>query len=270
MVLAGPGKPAADGAQLKEAGSVMCLGRPFAPALALALLAGCAALPPEEPFPLTPSGVSAAFPLPSARERMIYLARQEWTLFGRPVVDYASDPPTLKYPPGMPPAHETQPPLLSRVFLYWYGVSPLPALGDDGELRPWSAAFIVWLARGAGIRPSRLPSTVLHWDYIDHALTTNAYFSARDARLHAPRPGDLLCAPRGDEFVAEVDSFERLRRGPYHCDLVVEQRPDQIDVIGGNVHDSVALTHIALDNEGRALPTPERHWVVVLTQPEKN
>lgn len=237
--------------------------------LLLMTLAGCTIAPPEPAPRLLPSGAAQpGFAIPSPRERMIYLARQEWMLFGRPEVDYQSTPPRLVYPPAAAATHETQPPFFSRVMLYWYAVSPLPLLGYDGEIRPWSAAFIVWLVRSAGVPQRDLPSSVLHWDYIAHALQAkeNARFIARDARRYAPQPGDLLCAPRGDGFVDEVNSFERLRRGAYHCDLVVERRPGALAVIGGNVLDVVALSHVALDDAGYALPTAERPWVVVIEQ----
>ncbi|BBL71706.1 hypothetical protein MoryE10_23120 [Methylogaea oryzae] len=240
---------------------------------------------PDGPPGITPSaGVRPAFAVPGVRERMIQLARQEWALFGRPVVNYATAPPTLSYPPdarlagdgdgdggaaeGDGKPVEIRPPFLARVILYWYSVSKLPIVGYEGELRPWSAAFIAWLARGAGVPRAELPSTVLHWDYIEHILAAGegGRFVARDARRYAPKPGDLICAPRGEGFVDVVSSFQRLRRGAYHCNIVVAARPGELDVIGGNVLDSVSLTHAALDAEGRVLPTADRPWVVVIEQ----
>ncbi|MGR9053541.1 MAG: DUF2272 domain-containing protein [Gammaproteobacteria bacterium] len=199
---------------------------------------------------------------------MIYLARQEWILFGRPEVDDSVDPPVLIYPPATETGQETQPPLLSRVILYWYSVSPQPLAGYDGAMRPWSAAFISWLAQSAGVPARDLPPSLLHWDYIEHALEagSDARFIARDAKIYAPKPGDLLCAPRGDDFVNEVTGFDRLRRGAFHCDLAVGQRPGRLDVIGGNVLDAVSLTHVDLDDRGRVLPNPFRPWRVVLEQ----
>ncbi|MGR9045878.1 MAG: DUF2272 domain-containing protein [Gammaproteobacteria bacterium] len=233
------------------------------------MLIGCTVTPAEQPFRMTPTAdIKPAFAIPSVRERMIYLARQEWTLFGRPVADYSSDPPVLVYPADTDIGQETQPPLLSRVILYWYTVTSLPMVGYQGELRPWSGAFIVWLARSAGVAEQDLPSSVLHWDYIEQALKASnaARFVARNARVYAPKPGDLLCAPRGETFMADVDSFERLRRGTFHCDLVVALHPGELELIGGNVLDAVSLTHVAIDAKGCALPSRERPWRVVLEQ----
>ena len=233
------------------------------------MLMGCSFAPAEKSFRMTPAAnIEPAVTVPSIRERMIYLARQEWMLFGRPVVDYSSSPPALVYPEETERGREAQPPFLTRVILYWYTVTSLPLLGYQGELRPWSGAFITWLARSAGVPERDLPSTVLHWDYIERALKAGnkARFVARNARTYAPKPGDLLCAPRGEAFSAEVNHFERLRRGTFHCDLVVEQRSGELDVIGGNVLDAVSLTPVSLDTKGCILPSRDRPWLVVLEQ----
>lgn len=242
--------------------------RLFVPFLALAFVAGCAVAPPERAPRLTPSDdILPNFVVPDTRARMVFLARQEWTLFGRPVVIDNGIESFLEFPPGVEASHEVQGPMLSRVLTYWYAVSAQPIVGLQGELRPWSAAFISWLAKSAGLPQGDFPPTVLHWNYIAHALNgDSARFVARDARDYAPRVGDLLCAPRGEAFVAEVRSFSDLRRGAYHCDLVVARRVDELEAIGGNVGDAVSLTRVALDAEGRVVPTASRPWVVVLEQ----
>ena len=220
---------------------------------------------------LTPSDeISANFVVPDARARMVFLARQEWAIFGRPVVRDDPSRPMLIFPPAVEATHEVQGPMLTRVLTYWYAVSDQPIVGFQGELRPWSAAFIGWVVRSAGVPEDEFPSTVLHWDYIAHALNGDgddaARFVARDARAYAPKVGDLICAPRGEAFVAEVRDFASLRRGAYHCDLVVAVRAGQLDAIGGNVLDAVSLTQVRLDTEGRVLRSAARPWVAVIEQ----
>lgn len=241
--------------------------------LSIGLMTACTAPIKDETFQLMhEGGVAPAFTIPSIRERMIYLARQEWTLFGRPMADYSGSEPELIFPEDSDPTHETQAPYLSRAILYWYNATQLPLLNHEGEVRPWSAAFIVWLARSAGVPEQDLPSTVLHWDYIEHALSAgkNARFIARDAHFFSPNPGDLLCAPRSEDFTRQVQAFEQLRRGPYHCDLVVAKHNDALDVIGGNVLDAVSMTRVALNSNGIVRPTKERPWLIVLQQREGN
>lgn len=214
------------------------------------------------------NGRPPAFSIPSIRERMIYLARQEWELFGRPVADYSGPEPVLVFPEHRDASHETQAPFLSRVILYWYSATRLPLLNHDGEIRPWSSAFIVWLARSAGVPERDLPSTVLHWDYIEHALHAGkgARFIAHDAHFYSPEPGDLLCAPRSDDFIEKVKEFRQLRRGPYHCDLVVNKTTGELELIGGNVLDAVSLTRVPLDRNGIVRTVAERPWLIVLEQ----
>jgi hypothetical protein len=229
------------------------------------LAAACATKPPDRgPPPLTMSpDVAPNFLVPSVRERMVFLARQEWALFGQPVaVRGGNGEVALEFPPGVSASHEVQPSSLSRVLLYWYGVTRQPVVGTEGDLRPWSAAFISWLARGAGLTADEFPPTVAHWDYIERFLGAGdgARFVARDPATYAPRVGDLVCVSRSDA----VRDFPALRRGPYHCDLVVASGDGGIEVIGGNVGDVVALIRVELDERGLLRPLPERPWVAVL------
>jgi len=224
----------------------------------------------EQPYSLSPPDATIApgIAVPSIRERMIFLAIQEWTLFGNPVADYQSDPPKLIFPDQKTPANEAHPALFSRVNMYWQSVSSLPLFGYEGELRPWSAAFIGWLARSAGVSESDLPSSVLHWDYIEHILKQSppGRFIARDARSHAPKPGDLICAPRGKSFIDKVDSFTNLARGAYHCDLAVNRHERSLLVIGGNVLDAVSMTEVELDADSYVVPTADRPWRIIIEQ----
>jgi len=255
-----------------------------------AALAGCAAPRPEprvieRPAPaLTASqSVTPAFPVPSACERMVFLARQEWALFGSPEVAAPGDPLASRdasagaggrlvfADPGAP-THELHPPMLSRVLVYWYGVTRAPIVGTAGELRPWSAAFVSWLARGAGLGGDEFPATVLHWDYIERFMRArpNDAFETRDAARAVPRVGDLVCQAReGTAELAQRSGFVpygALRRGAYHCDLVVAARPGEIQTIGGNVSDVVAMSRVPVDAEGRLLPDPKRPWAAVVAR----
>lgn len=256
----------------------------MAGALLATVLAGCAAprppaAPAAQPAPAGPPPLTASatvppqFGVPSMRERMVYLARQEWSLFGSPVVqDQPDGSSKLSFALGTLPGHELQPPLLSRVLMYWYGVSRAPIVGYQGELRPWSAAFISWLAQGAGFTPQQFPRTVLHWDYIERFLQSGngQGFVARDPLIYAPRVGDLVCNARNDgvrpDFSQQVNGFSALKRGPYHCDLVVGREADRLEAIGGNVGDAVSMTWLPLAADGRLREDARRRWVAVLEQ----
>lgn len=244
--------------------------RMLALSLLLLAVAGCAA---PGRAPLTPSpDIAPNFAVPDVRSRMVHLALQEWALFGRPVViDAGTADPVLNFDDGAA-THEVQGPMLARVLMYWYGVTRLPIVGDQGELRPWSAAFIAWLARSAGLTPAEFPSTVLHWDYIERFLAPGDRdrFAARDPARYAPRVGDLVCNARNSAsapgFAETAAGFARLRHGPYHCDLVVAVRAGEVEAIGGNVGDVVALTRLAVDERGLLAPHARRRWAAVLEQ----
>jgi len=212
--------------------------------------------------------VSSSFVIPNIRERMIYLARQEWELFGNPEINYDSEPPAVTYPINVIHGHEKLPPFFSRIFMYWYRATDLPIIGHQGEIRPWSGAFMVWLVRSAGVPESDFPSTVLHWDYIEHLLDASPEnsFVSHPVNAYTPKPGDIICAPRGDVFIQSIHNYNDLKRGAYHCDLVVAKRPGELDVIGGNVADAVSMAHIKLDVTGKVLPIKDRPWALVIEQ----
>ena len=247
-------------------------------AVAAAALAGCASAPrpraPERPPPLTASSVPPAFPVPGACERMVHLARQEWSLFGSPEVLAQPDGAArVAFADAGAPTHELHAPMLSRVLVYWYGVSRTPIVGAQGELRPWSAAFVSWIARGAGYVADEFPQTVLHWDYIERFMRPRAgdAFETRDPLRHAPRVGDLVCNARDATVDAGARAagylpFASLRRGAYHCDLVVAAQPGEVQVIGGNVSDVVAMTRVRTAEDGRLLPDPRRPWAAVVAR----
>lgn len=232
--------------------------------LVTALLAAGCATRPVGPPPLTPSAaVTPNFLVPSMRERMVFLARQEWELFGRGVVVQGANG-TARIAFEADATHEAQPAMLSRVLMYWYAVTRSPIVDDQGELQPWSAAFVSWLARGAGLPSEEFPSTVLHWDYIERFLGARdgARFAARDPAVYAPRAGDLVCVSRSSQVV----DFASLRRGLYHCDLVVGADAAAIEVVGGNVGDTVALARFEVDARGLLRPRDDRPWVAVIEQ----
>jgi hypothetical protein len=125
---------------------------------------------------------------------------------------------------------------------------------------------------GAG---ARFPYASAHAVYINAARKASlgpiagAGLWAERPDLYSPQPGDLICEGRGG---AKGIRFENLpaKRFPSHCDIVVKISPGEIAVIGGNVDDTVALSHVPTTPDGR-LAGPERvvldkrdAWFVVL------
>jgi hypothetical protein len=71
--------------------------------------------------------------------------------------------------------------------------------------------------------------------------------------------GDMVAYARQDD----IDFDHRTPVYKSHCDLVVAVRPGEIDVIGGNVQDSVTLKRLKTDSQGLLVDGHYR-WFAVL------
>jgi hypothetical protein len=259
-------------------------------ALLLALIpAACVPQPeeaPGQPPPLTEVSDAhiprfARWPYQAfSREAAVQIALREWRAFGQPVVF-----PNIE----LPEDEEREEGLWQRVGEYWWlGLDPrwreqgwtgihdengviFPA-SEDGNYA-WSAAFTSYVMRIAGAG-GRFPYTTTHADYINAArrhglgLEPGTALSAERIEIYAPQRGDLICYWRGRQPVAYDDL--PTGRFPAHCDFVVAIRPGELDVIGGNVDNAVAMKHIPATTDGhlagpdRILIDPDHHYFVVL------
>jgi uncharacterized protein DUF2272 len=248
---------------------------------------GCAAAPPPgpriAPFPSPATSLTANIPPfarlpyePFSREAAVQIALGEWRAFRQPV----------SYPNvELPEDEERENGLWQRVGLYWWlGLDPswrqsawTGKHDENGQVFPadrdgdyaWSAAFISYVMRLAGAGSS-FPYSETHSDYIDEAAahTPGVALVAERVQDYAPQPGDLICLWRG----ARAVTFEELPAGrfPGHCDIVVGMKPGQLQVIGGNVDNAVAMKYIPVAAEGRlagpdgTVLDPDYHWFVVL------
>lgn len=123
---------------------------------------------------------------------------------------------------------------------------------------PWSAAFVSWLARQAGLVDGEFVFSEAHADYAGAAwqageaeatgAPTRYAMRACDITQTPPRVGDLVCQARGAR--ARLDTFARIGEVlaerptggvalPMHCDAVVAVDAQGFDAVGGNVLQSV-------------------------------
>jgi len=204
---------------------------------------------------------------PFSRDAAVAIALGEWRAWGQ--VIYDADP-RDELPPDPTTKAERQPGFWQRVGLYWWlGMNESdPAAGwtgahdatgaqfapeDDGQFA-WSAAFISFVMRMAGAGPS-FPYSESHSDYIDAAAQETATnlgqyaIEAEPPESAVPQLGDLICFGRAG--AADL-RYTDLPHGhfPGHCGIVVAHQPDQISIIGGNVEDAVALTHVPMTDQG--------------------
>lgn len=189
-------------------------------------------------------------------DRVLQLARGEWDYFGRQTIGKDGKV-------SHPGKKETDDPQWRRVGTYWRNGVHLPWTGKDTD-EAWSAAFISWVMREAGLA-HRFVYSEWHAHYINKSIearrdgdTEFAFWGYRlDER--APQVGDMVCYVRQDD----VNFDERPETYKSHADIVVAVRPGEIDVIGGNVQDSVTLKTLATDETGKVTDTNQK-WFCVM------
>jgi len=261
-------------------------------ALLVALsLAGCAAPREEGLGPGAKPGVTtslnahvpsfARWPYePFSREAAVQIALREWRAFGQQVVF-----PNVELPVDW----ERQEGMWQRVGEYWWlGLDPrwmsqawTGIHNENGQVFPesqdgnyaWSAAFISYVMRTAGAG-NGFPYTETHADYINAARRhelgeePDIVLTTERMEVYAPQRGDLICYWRGRRPIT-YDDLPAARFGG-HCDIVVDIKPGQLDVIGGNVDNAVAMKHIPATADGHlagpdgVLLDPDHNYFVVL------
>jgi hypothetical protein len=181
-----------------------------------------------------------------------------------------------------------QTPAWQRVASYWRESGTLAAMGQTpgaascasvpGERvasndcrafvldNPWSAAFISWVMRRAGL-PGFLGSA-RHIDYIARAWRNPAAspYVYEDPFSGKPAPGDMLCFLRED--VPRGQAAIRLRAAlsggtplptRSHCEIVIAANPGgdrTLHLVSGNVLNTVMMRKLPLDRTGRLLHRP--------------
>ena len=217
---------------------------------------------------------------PFSRAAAVQIALREWRAFGSTVLSPNQQ---------LPYDAERSEGLWQRVGEYWWLGLPLGApdqrltgmhdgsgrifpASEDAEFA-WSAAFIDYVMRMAGAG-HRFPYSPAHADYINAAKEhTNGRrpglaITALAPESYAPQPGDLVCMWRGGRPIRYADL--PTSRFPGHCDIVVAVHPGSIDGIGGNVDNTVALSHIPVTADGRlaspdgTVVDPDHPWFVVI------
>lgn len=225
-------------------------------ALLLLALGACAPVVLVEPPLSYPS---------SARERMLRIAQAEWQDWGAIVLDPARPPVT---------SPESRMDNFPRVLAYWRAVPDEDSAVARNRARyreqsgalwsepAWSAAFISYVMRTAGVDSREFPPSAAHAFYIDALIADAgrfpdaAPFVPHEPSAYAPRVGDLVCADRSDAPIRswrERDA-DQGRFRPMHCDIVVRVRPGRVEAIGGNVRDAVSLVRFPTDASGALLP----------------
>lgn len=189
-------------------------------------------------------------------DKLVSQAKVEWERWGGPVETLTGD--TIGFVNGK---MEELSPFFMFVADYWRSIN----IDLDGRDPPaWSAAFISFCFKHA-VGDDQFPFNQNHSIYV--AKIASGRFpglSLQDPATTVLKPGDLVWASRtGNEcrrppstFAAAKAEVRRIDNGTAdsfcsHADIVVDVKPSQVDVIGGNVKNAVTLTRYRLDQRGR-------------------
>ena len=194
--------------------------------------------------------------------KLIETAQAEWERWG-----FSSRP--LHGRPAIG-GTERRTPFVSFVNDYWKAVDKPNWNGNTPQ--PWSAAFISFCFKKAGAGQG-FPYSAGHVGYCGAIVRSPSRYPAfafADQETTALDVGDLILAARsGDGCVApprtHATALVALRQAQWFCshaDLVVAVRAGEIDVVGGNVSNSVTMTTY-LTRDGR-ISDPRHVWLGVV------
>jgi hypothetical protein len=186
-------------------------------------------------------------------DRVVDLCQQEWQFFGRQTIDING----RRTITGM---QETDEVFWQRVGVYWQAVGR-NLTGRNADF-PWSAAFVSYIMQAAGAGTNFRYSSA-HSVYI-RAAVRNRNSATASFRGFKPleltlKVGDLVGYPRqnGVTYDNLPTDFKS------HCDIVVAVRPNEIDVIGGNVGNSVTLKTLRTNALGQIVDTRSPWFVAI-------
>ncbi len=208
---------------------------------------------------------------PFNRQDVAAIALREWRMFGSAVADDDPENRSDASSPALKP--ERIPGLWQRIGEYWWiGQDPAETeVGWTGKTNAegqrfapendahyaWSAAFISYVMRVAGAN-ERFPYSPNHSTYINAAASGQFNgVSAHAPGSYAPKIGDLICVGRGHSRSVTFSMLPTSYGFPAHCGIVTATNQNtqpfghELSIIGGNVDDTVALTHVPTDTAGQ-------------------
>jgi hypothetical protein len=209
-----------------------------------------------------PASSSTGSSVSDFAQNIIAIANREWDFFGDQTLDLAGHTTLRGHKEGEDGWYQ-------RIGQYWLeGTSTHGVDGRDHSMF-WSAAFISWVMKtgGAGdrFRYSTMHSVYISQSIRDH-LQNRAAAGFWGWRLNEIKPkiGDLICWTRKNGI-----DYDHQNGGDYpgHSDLVVQVFSDRINVIGGNVGNSVTRRPLALDSSGYLKPrTSDGETIIAIMQ----
>ena len=235
-------------------------------------------------------------------ERLPFSPPDPWCLLRQRIVSVAqAELLRWRRANGTTPITEGVPSQLSILREYWRSVPGLNGnsaslrmarlSATNADLGPWSAAFISFVMKTAGVVPANgFKFGAKHISYIVGALRNREHsdrsrpfwlLDSQEMQVQQPQPGDLVCLNRRyrdrntRRWRWTTHSYSSLRRqfwpvtqrnrvpwGHSHCSLIVgrgtENGQPVVYTIGGNEGNSVMRSAVALNQRGGIL-NPAQH-----------
>ena len=195
-------------------------------------------------------------------QKALKISKAEWHRFGHQTID-------INNKMVRRGGRENEEKYYKRVGDYWKQGVERDLDGKDQHV-PWSAAFISWVMKEAGFG-DRFSYSDWHATYIRNSIfarkNKNYDFPFWGYRLHerAPQVGDLVGYRRQGGITFDYQPLTYSS----HTDLVVAVRPGEIEVIGGNVQDSVTKKILRTDANGLLIDKYHKWFVVLAPTPKK-
>ncbi len=184
-------------------------------------------------------------------ERIKNVCYAEWLHFGKQTYSITNSLTNQ----GM---RETDAGFWQRIGVYWELGTGSDKDGQDTDW-PWSAAFISYVMKMAGA-DKRFKYSTRHSDYINESIHGNTrFFKGRKLNEYTPKVGDLVCYSK--QHGISLDQLPKYYKS--HTDIVVNKTPKYIEVIGGNVGNSVSKKYLKIDDKGRLIDTNHK-WFVIM------
>tara|TARA_R110000850_G_scaffold87677_1_gene188473 strand:+ start:46 stop:723 length:678 start_codon:yes stop_codon:yes gene_type:complete len=179
----------------------------------------------------------------SVKAKAVRKAKQEWKDWGEQTVNVHNQ--TIKSG-----GQENEAGYSDRVKTYWKEGTGLNYDGTDRDVA-WSATWIsfIWKKAGAGTKFKYSPS---HSEYIRDSISNRKAnnfskpFIGLRVSEYAPEVGDMVCYSRE----GRSDLYNETGAYKSHCDIVVKKGRNFIEVIGGNVGQSVTKKILVTDDNG--------------------
>ncbi len=202
----------------------------------------------DDTAPTEAAAIAAAPAVSDFAARAAEIAIAQWDKFGGQTYDISGHVTHRGH-------QEHEDPWFHDVATFWReGVGDDTLTGLDNV--PWSAAFISYVMRSAGAG-GRFHYNAQHSTYIARAIRDlqrdreEAGYWCYPLDQQMPQVGDIVCWARQPGI-----DYDHQNGGDYkgHCDIVVSVGDDEIEIIGGNVGNSVTRRPLKLLEDGTIKP----------------